>query len=225
VCLANNSMLRANGLVAKHLSEEITPDGSYVVRTQSIPIAQANAASLVPADLSAVPQDPDFSATIGLPAFQTVEYGLACAFEYLGAQAQLLLDNVGDGVIEYLEDAFSTKLEDGPERSLKALAAFYLKQGLADGISVDLSASEIHVRFRNYRYAPVLTRLLDEDHPFTSCPFTLAARSALRKSGWAVRATQWVDLDAQNVTLRMLLRRVTDEEFDELKIAEMMETR
>jgi hypothetical protein len=224
VCLANNSMLRANGLVARHLSEEITPDGSYVVRTQSIPIAEANAATLVPADLSAVSQRPDFSATIGLPAFQTVEYGLACAFEYLGAQAQLLLDNVGDGVIEYLQDAFSTNLGDNPERSLKALAAFYTKQGLADEINVSLSASEVQLRFENYRYSGVLKRLIDEGHPFTSCPFTLATRSVLRKSGWAVTRIQWMDLDAPNATLAMPLRRVTDQQFDELKVAEMMDT-
>jgi hypothetical protein len=224
VCLANDSLMRANGLVPLRLSERITVDGDYSVRTKNVPMGSPTAPALVPADLSVIKEDLDSPATIGLPIFQTVEYGLACAFEYLGAQAQLLLDNVGNGVIEYLQDSFQTELTGEPKKSLQTLASFYSARGLADKINVVLTSSEVTIGFENYRYARVLKYLLDEGHMFTSCPFTLAARSILRKAGWTTVGMRWIGLDAGHATLTMALRKVADQEFDEAKIAEMMET-
>jgi hypothetical protein len=224
ICLANDSLMRANGLVPLRLSERITVDGDYSFRTKNVPMGSPTAPAPVPADLNEIKEDLGSSATIGLPIFQTVEYGLACAFEYLGAQAQLLLDNVGNGVIEYLQDTFQIEFRGEPKKSLQTLASFYSERGLADKISVVLTGSELTVRFENYRYARVLKYLLDEGHVFTSCPFTLAARSVLIKAGWAVIGMQWIGLDAGDATLTMTLRKVEDQEFDEVKIAEMMET-
>jgi len=43
---------------------------------------------------------------MGLPAFEAVEYGLVQGFDHLGAQAQRLLDNVGAGIIKFVQDEF-----------------------------------------------------------------------------------------------------------------------
>jgi hypothetical protein len=159
---------------------------------------------------------------IELPAFEATEYGLACAFDYLGAQGQLLLDRVGSGAVEFLESVLHVQLPKDYRKSLQKLSSFYTKGGLADKIELYLSDSKMEVVFTNYRYAPVLEQLLEEGYRLTSCPFTLAARAVLRKAGFAATGMQWKVLNDRNAEMKMELR-VAAHEFDEDKIGRMMD--
>lgn len=225
MCLAQRAAARATGFDSQLISIEVLPDGSCEVKFKVLRLSDSAPAGEPPTlagfDVVDARGDPD--ATVGLPIFEAVEYGLARGFEYLGAQAQLLLDNVGHGVIEFLRDEHQLKLPPEPAESLEALSSFYVAGGLADKIETDVSSSEISVAFENYRYASVLRRLLDEDLRLVSCPFTLASRMTLRKAGLAVGDMRWKLGDKRNVILTLPLQSIMDQQFDEDKVSSMMD--
>jgi hypothetical protein len=230
LCLARGAYEKANKSGSQTLTEDLLPDGTYSIRVKHFSRADPRfsleriSKSIKPADLSQVPPTEYSTTEVGLPVFETVEYGLACGFEFLGAQAQLLLDNIGRGTVEFLREELHVKLPSSYRKSLIKLAEFYVKEGLADKIDVDLSGSDIKFRFSNYRYGPVLKHLLEEGHPLTSCPFVLAARGIFRDNGLVVSNLMWTlgkDLDA-SLTLR--LRNISDQVFDEEKVASLMES-
>ena len=223
LCLANNSFLNANSLGWKQINEEVTPDGTYVHQVRVVPSSATTRLPPEPADMSTVKAESNRGKRIGLPAFEATEYGLARAFDYLGAQAQLLLDSVGSGAIEFLESELHVPLSKNHRKALQELSSFYTQGGLADRIEFDLSDSELEATFTNYRYAPVLERLLDEGYRLTSCPFTLAARAVLRNAGLAATDMQWGVLDDRNAEMKMEFR-VAGQEFDEDKIGRIMDS-
>lgn len=224
LCLARGAFEKANDYGSRTLTEDLLPDGTYSIRMKRVPRGEPMLNVAKPADLSNVPPTGYSTTKVGLPVFETVEYGLACGFEYLGAQAQLLLDNIGRGTIEFLRDELHVGLPTAYEKSLPKLAEFFAKQELADGIDADLSESHVKFTFRNYRYSPVLKRLLEEGHPLTSCPFVLAARGILRDNGFVASDMNWTLGNGRDATLIMKLRKVSDQVFDEEKVASLMES-
>jgi hypothetical protein len=161
---------------------------------------------------------------VGLPAFEAVEYGLARGFEYLGAQAQLFLDDSGEGIIEFLREEFQLSPSKDMRQNLESLASFYSSHGLADRIEVELSSSAANIVFTNYRYLSVLKQLLEDGTNLVSCPFTLATRKVLRDAGLAVGGMKWRVGDDRNVVLTSELVRVEDQEFDEDRVARLMDS-
>ncbi len=143
--------------------------------------------------------------------------------DYLGAQAQLLLDNVGRGIIEFLHEENQLTLPPEPAKALPVLASFYCSQALADKIEVNLSGSGVTVGFGSYRYAPVLKRIIEERLSLVSCPFTLAARTLLRTSGFATGKMGWNLHNSRDATLTMPLAIIATQEFDEEKTALLMD--
>ena len=224
LCLARGAIEREEHRGSQVLSEGLSSDGTYSFRFRNVSPADSVLTAPDHADLSTVQPTGYSNTKVGLPAFETVEYGLACGFEYLGAQAQLLLDNIGHGIIEFLRDEFHTKLPEGHKESLNKLAEFYVNQGLSDKIDIDLSRSEARFRFKNYRYSPVLKLLLEEGHPLTSCPFALAARGMFRDSGFVASDMKWALGNGRDATLAMKLRKISDQVFDEEKVASLMES-
>jgi len=223
LCLARGAFERANDYTSRVLKEELSADGTYVIRVKNFPLAGSMPTAPTPADLRVIPPTGYSTTKVGLPVFETVEYGLACGFEYLGAQAQLLLDNIGRGTIEFLRNELHLEFRGEYQESLPKLAEFYVKQGLSDGIDIDLSASGIKFRFKNYRYVPVLKLLLEEGHPLTSCPFVLAARGILRNAGIVASNMTWTLGKDRDATLVMKLQEISNQVFDEEKVASLME--
>jgi hypothetical protein len=223
LCLANNSFRRTISLGWKAINERVTADGDYTIQFRVVPPSAASNVPSEPYNLSTVKADGNMGKRIGLPAFEATEYGLARAFDYLGAQAQLLLDDVGSGAIEFLQSELHVQLPKNHRESLQELSSVYTQGGLADRIDLNLSDSKLEVAFTNYRYAPVLERLLDEGYRLTSCPFTLAARAVLRNAGFAATEMQWRVLDDRNAEMKMELR-VAGQEFDEDKIGRIMDS-
>ena len=222
LCLANNSFRRQISVGWKAINERVTEDGDYTVQFKVVPPSARANVPPEPYNMNAVKADSNRGKRIGLPVFEATEYGLALAFDYLGAQAQLLLDSVGSGAVEFLESELHLQLPKNHRKSLQELSSFYTQGGLADKIDVDLSDSKMKVAFTNYRYAPVLERLLDEGYRLTSCPFTLAARAVLRNAGFAATNMEWKVLNDRNAEMKMDLR-IAGQEFDEDKIGRIME--
>jgi hypothetical protein len=222
LCLANNSFRKTNSLGWKAINERISADGDYTVQFRVVPLSAAANVPPEPYNMSTVKAESNVGKRIGLPAFEATEYGLARAFDYLGAQAQLLLDSVGSGAVEFLESELHIQLSKNHRKSLQELSSFYTQGGLADKIEFNLSDSKMEVAFTNYRYVPVLERLLDEGYRLTSCPFTLAARAVIRNAGFAATDMQWKVLNDRNAEMKMELR-AAGQEFDEDKIGRIMD--
>ncbi len=226
MCMALNTVMKSNGVMRQIISEEILPDGSYEARMKIVPLASLQTpAGGMPklANLSSIKTQLGSEARVRAPAFEALAFGLARGFDYLGAQAQLLLDNVGSGIIEFLHDEKQLTLPAEPSKSLPALAGFYSSQALADKIKVNMSGSEVTVGFENYQYAPVLKRIIEERLPLVSCPFTLAARTLLRSAGMATGTMSWNLQGSRDATLTMPITRIDEQEFNEEKIALLMD--
>jgi hypothetical protein len=160
--------------------------------------------------------------SVGLPAFECVAYGLAYGFDYLGAQGQLLLDNVGRGMLEFLREETSIELPALVENSLKALSTFMTDGGLARSIQVQVSKSSVNVDFEDYRYLPVLRKLLDGGRRLVACPFTLAARALIRREGKVAGEMKW-QTSTSDANLSIPTMDDDNLKFDEEKTSSLMD--
>jgi hypothetical protein len=225
LCIAGFSLFRANGLDLQIASDTVSSDGTVVRVMRVTSLSDPDHVVLArDTNMNSIRAEWTNTDKIGVPVFEAVEYGLAMGFEYLGAQAQLLLDNVGAGIIEFLQDEFKIPLPNEPSTTIGNLASFFAANGLADEITFQISGSDVEISFKKYRYAPVLRRLLVEGLSLISCPFTLAIRTCLRQRGFAVGSMQWAFIDERTVSLRMQLQRVADQQFDEEKVSKLMES-
>jgi len=225
LCIANHSIRKSVGEVTERVREDISPDGTYTVKIRTIPGTKDVANSAIPiekADLNGVRLGNQPNETIGTRAFESVLYGLACGFEFLGAQAQLLLDNVGTGMIEFIQEESKLNFPSEPQDSLDILSTFMSKGGLADTIRVHASNGEVRVDFDNSRYLPVLKRLTEEGRQLVSCPFTLAARSLIKMSGPSVGEMSW-QIEGRNIRLLMPIVDANKQEFNEEAISRIMD--
>jgi hypothetical protein len=225
VCMANDAVRKSGGLMGERISEDVTADGTYTMTIKMVPGIRNTKRTVIPlkpADLSNITLASQTNEIIGLPAFEAVAYGLARAFDYLGAQAQLLLDNVGAGEIEFLQEELQISLPDEPSKAVEDLALFFTRNRLADEIRPQISPSEAKISFTNYRYARVLKRLLNGGISLTSCPFTIAVRTLLRQRNLAVGDVKWKFVSERDVTLTMPLARIAERQFDEEKVASLM---
>ncbi len=226
-CVAEDAITRTMGVSGPRLraiSEETLSDGTYVRKHEIAGGSESKRDVLsIPLDLSFIKAEALPADSVGLPVFEAVEYGLVRGYNYLGAQAQLLLDNLGIGIIEFLEEEFQLNLPHEPEKSAKSLASFYVSGGLADSIEVDISSSSASVEFTNYRYAAVLRALLDEGITLASCPLTLTIRAVLRNAGLAVKEMKWKIGDRRDVTLALPIINVAGQQFDEDRVSSMMD--
>ena len=227
ICVANNAVTKSAGVMGERIADEVTPDGTYTLTVKMVPGTQNTKKTVLPlkpADLSNTPLTDQMNETLGLPAFEAVAYGLARAFDYLGAQAQILLDNVGGGIIEFLQEELQVSLPSEPSRAVENLASFFTKNQLADEIRTQISPYEAQISFTNYRYSRVLRRLLNEGVTLFSCPFTLAVRSSLRHRHLAAGDAKWKFVRDRDVLLTMPIVRMEDQQFDEEKVASLMES-
>ncbi len=222
LCMANNAVLRSNSIGMKRISERLDDDGTYSLRFQMVPLAEGTLVPAKPADLHAFNEEPGRE-EVGLPVFEAVEYGLARGFDYLGKQADLLLENVGKGIIEFLREEAMVQLPEGTSQSLAALSSVYVEGRLADRINFDIATSEASISFSKYRFLPVLRNLLDEGVSRVSCPYVLAARRVLREAGSSTKHLDWKINNQYDATLRMALQKIEDQ-FDEGKISGLMGT-
>jgi len=225
VCIASNAITKSVGELTERTSEKVAQDGTWTVKMKIVPGTEHTERSVIssrPADLQSVRSGANLNETIGTQAFQSIAYGLAYGFEFLGAQAQLLLDNVGCGMIEFMQEEsnliFPSQLED----ALNVLSTFMSSGGLADTIHVQISNDAVGVNFGNSRYIPVLTRLLQEGRRLVSCPFTLAARSLIKARGLGVGDMNW-KIAGEDASLTIVTADLNEQEFDEESVGNMMD--
>ncbi len=225
VCMANNAITKSVGVVNERISDSVTRDGIFSMKLKIAPGITHTESTVIPhspADFTDTKLESQLDEGLGLPAFEAIAYGLACGFEYLGAQAQLILDNVGQGMLEFMRDESRMQLRDDLEGSLRTLSTFMVNGGLAHAIEIQLSRQKVIVDFKNYCYLPVLKRLLDNGRSLSSCPFTLAARAVIRNEGFAIGGMQWQVLtDGARLTMTMVNR--DSEQFNESKVSSMMD--
>jgi hypothetical protein len=225
ICITYNSVEKSAGVVGERISENVTSDGVYTIRMKVVPGATNTENTVIPlhpADFTRTKPSSQLNESVGLPVFEAFAYGLACGFEYLGAQAQLILDNVGSGMLEFMREESNVQLSDDLEDSLHTLSTFVTSGGLADRIEVQLSPSQVNVDFKNYHYLPVLKKLLNEGRSFSSCPFTLAARAIIRNKGLAVGGMKW-QVSTEDAQLKMTTVNLTDQQFDENSVSSIMD--
>jgi hypothetical protein len=225
VCMANNTITKSVGGVSERISENVAADGTYTMKVKIIPGTRNTERTVIhthPADLKGTKLESQLNESLGLPAFEAIVYGLARGFEYLGTQAQLILDNVGRGMLEFLREELNMSLPDDLEDSLQRLSTFMASRGLSDEIVIQLSQSKVNVHFKNYHYLPVLKRLLGRGSTLSSCPFTLAARAVIRNDALAVGDMHW-QVSAEDAQLTLTTVDLDHQQFDENRVSSIMD--
>lgn len=226
ICIADNAITKSFGVISERLSENAAPDGTWRIKLKIVPGTEHTERTV----FTSQPTEPKnlLSITnqyqrIGARAFEVIAYGLAYAFDFLGAQAQLLLDNVGSGMIEFMHEEAKLTFPSDQEDALRVLSRSMCEGGLADAIRIQVSKHKVSVDYENSRYLPVLKRLLKEGRSLVSCPFALAARSLIKRSGWTVGEMDW-EIEGGNARLIMETGDVREQEFDEEAVGNMMAT-
>ena len=225
ICTASNSITKSVGGLSERISENVAQDGTWTLKLRIVPRTDHTETTVLaraPADLRDVQLNVNLNETVGTQAFQSITYGLAYGFEFLGAQAQLLLDNVGAGMIEFMQEECNLTFPNQLEGALGVLSTFMSSGGLADTIRTRVSKGRVGVEFENSRYLPVLTRLMQEERKLVSCPFTLAARGVIKKRGLGVEEMSW-NIKGENASLTMATVDLDEQEFDEESVGKLMD--
>ena len=225
VCIANNAITKLAGGVPERISEGVAPDGSWTMKVKIVPGTAHIEHSVIPeqpANFNNVTLPNKLNEKIGTQAFEAVMYGLAYGFDFLGAQGQLLLDNAGAEMVEFMEEELKLQFPRELAEALNVLSKFMVEGGLADHISVQTSNSRISVDFADSRYKPVLERLLQEGRSLVSCPFTLPARSIIKSRGRSVGEMRW-QMAGNDVHLVMTTTPLNEQTFNEEHVSKIMD--
>jgi hypothetical protein len=129
LCLANDSIRRSNAIGWRRLRENVSGGDTYVVDVEMVPGDQETPIASRLADLTSVPAEYGGD-QVGIGAFEAVWYGFMRGFDYLGAQAELFLNTIGLGVLEFLREEAGFQPPNDLGEAADVLARFFTKNGL-----------------------------------------------------------------------------------------------
>lgn len=119
-------------------------------------------------------------------------YAMAKALDHMGAQGQLLLDRMGQELVNYLVEKDYVKKLDEPFQMVSQIERFFLERGLADDLQVKVEGDYAVVHWKNFKALEAMTSLQDKMCPLVSCPTCIASDALLKAAGFAFGP--WEDL-------------------------------
>src|SRR5271157_2046806 len=113
--------------------------------------------------------------TIQLSVLDSVIYGAARAFDYLGAErGQEMLDRIGNGIIDcgvrlnYLEPS------KDPQQFISGLVNFFKKNGYVNDIEFAPDGETFVIKMHGWRFIGLMKKLRNQDCYLLTCPLCLA---------------------------------------------------
>jgi len=119
--------------------------------------------------------------------YEAVLYGMTSALDdQLGAQAQLLLQRIGTGMLEYLIGVGAIENSDDLETLAQRVADYYVSAGYTRSFRGGLEGPNVWMsRYESAPYFPnVIRRLRNKGSALFSCPLCLTGQSVWINQGW-----------------------------------------
>jgi hypothetical protein len=121
--------------------------------------------------------------------YETVLYGMTKALDdQLGVQAQLILDRIGNLMLDYLLEVGAIERSDDPAKLIQRVADYFVKAGYAKSFRYELEGAPPDTFVSRYEsaryYTTVFTRIRKEGSALLSCPLCLIGHSIWAAQGW-----------------------------------------
>jgi hypothetical protein len=132
--------------------------------------------------------------TISLVTLDSLLYGAARAFSYLGDEGQEMLDKIGGGIVEYLVKKGMLQESNDPQRTTWDLVNFFRENGYVGQVGFSPKGELVTITMQNWNYLPLMKNLRSKGSHLLVCPLCIANNSVLRSNalGWK-RVSEEVD--------------------------------
>jgi hypothetical protein len=125
---------------------------------------------------------PESKETIKLAVLDSVLYGAAKAVDYLGMKGQVMLDKIGEGMLDYFVKEGYIKDRSNLDNVHEGLKKFFGKSGYVGAFGYEHEADVATFTFRGWEYLGLMGKLRSEGCTLYSCPVCLPGMSALRSN-------------------------------------------
>jgi hypothetical protein len=120
--------------------------------------------------------------------YEMVLYGITKALDdQMGVQAQIILDRIGSGMLDYLLELGAIERSDDPTILVQNVIDYYVKAGYAKSFRSDFEGAppDTYVsRYESARYYTTVYRRLQKDgSALLSCPMCLIGHSIMATQG------------------------------------------
>jgi hypothetical protein len=121
--------------------------------------------------------------------YEMVLYGMTKALDdQLGVQAQLILDRIGTGMLDYLLELGAIERSDDYSVLLQNVIDYFVKAGYAKSFRFELEGAPPDTFVSRYEsaryYTTVFRRIRKEGSALLSCPLCLVGHSIWANQGW-----------------------------------------
>ncbi|MGP8125164.1 MAG: hypothetical protein ACLQEQ_04745 [Nitrososphaerales archaeon] len=121
--------------------------------------------------------------------YEMVLYGMTRALDdQLGVQAQLILDRIGTGMLDYLLELGAIERSDDQKILLQNVIDYFVKAGYAKSFRFELEGAPPDTFVSRYEsaryYTTVFRRIRKEGSALLSCPLCLVGHSIWATQGW-----------------------------------------
>jgi hypothetical protein len=121
--------------------------------------------------------------------YEMVLYGMTKALDdQLGVQAQLILDRIGTGMLDYLLKLGAIERSDDQKILIQNVTDYFVKAGYANSFQFGLEGAPPDTFVSRYEsaryYTTVFRRIRKEGSALLSCPLCLVGRSIWAAQGW-----------------------------------------
>ena len=126
--------------------------------------------------------------------YETVLYGMTKVLDdQLGVQAQLILDQIGTSMLDYLLEAGAIVKSNDPKILIQNVIDYFVKAGYAKSFRFELEGAPPDTfvsRYESARYfTTVFRRIQKEGSALLSCPLCLIGHSIWATQGWRFGST------------------------------------
>jgi hypothetical protein len=125
-------------------------------------------------------------------------YGAATAFSYLGEEGQEMLDKIGGGIVEYLVKKRIIQVFKDPQEMSLELVNFFRENGYVGQVGFTPKGEVVTITMRNWNYLHLMKNLRSRGSYLLACPLCIASNAVLRSNalGWK-RVSEEVDSEGK----------------------------
>jgi len=121
--------------------------------------------------------------------YEAVLYSMTKVLDdQLGVQAQIILDQIGTSMLDYLLEAGAIKKSDDPAKLIQNVIDYFVKAGYTKSFRFELEGAPPDTFVSRYQsaryYTTVYRRIQKEGSALLSCPLCLIGHSVWATQGW-----------------------------------------
>jgi hypothetical protein len=125
---------------------------------------------------------------VSLALIDTITFSIAKSLDHLGHQGQVLLDKVGEEIVNYLVEKGEIRDTDDPFTMISRLDKYFNRHGYRAKRKVRFEKDEMILELtpEEWTFSETWKELRNKQCALLSCPLCLANDSMLRRSGYGL---------------------------------------